>query len=47
MRSKGVTEVVFPVADAEAGNKLERARELGIAIVDEAGLRKLFEEASA
>ncbi len=37
----------YVVAGDEAGSKLERARELGIAIVDEAGLRKMFEEASA
>jgi DNA ligase (NAD+) len=37
----------YVVAGDEAGGKLERARELGIAIVDEAGLRKMFEEASA
>jgi DNA ligase (NAD+) len=37
----------YVVAGDEAGGKLEKARELGIAIVDEAGLRKMFEEASA
>jgi DNA ligase (NAD+) len=37
----------YVVAGDEAGSKLEKARELGIVIVDEAGLRKLFEEASA
>ncbi len=37
----------FVVAGDEAGSKLDKARELGIAIVDEAGLRKMFEEASA
>ncbi len=37
----------YVVAGDEAGSKLEKARELGIAVVDEAGLRKMFEEASA
>ena len=37
----------YVVAGDEAGGKLEKAREFGIAIVDEAGLRKMFEEASA
>ena len=37
----------YVVAGDEAGGKLEKARELGIAIVDEAGLRKMFEEVSA
>jgi len=37
----------FVVAGDEAGSKLDKARELGIAIVDEAGLRKMFKEASA
>jgi len=37
----------YVVAGDQAGSKLEKARELGIAVVDEAGLRKLFEEASA
>ena len=32
----------FVVAGEEAGSKLERARELGIAILDEAGLKKLL-----
>ena len=36
----------YVVAGDEAGSKLEKARGLGIAIVDEAGLRKMFEEAS-
>ena len=37
----------YVVAGDEAGSKLEKARELGIAVVDEAGLRKMFEEVSA
>jgi DNA ligase (NAD+) len=37
----------YVVAGEEAGSKLEKARELGITIVDEAGLRKMFEESSA
>ena len=34
----------YVVAGDEAGSKLEKARELGIAVVDEAGLRKMSEE---
>jgi len=41
------TQTDYVVAGDEAGSKLEKARELGIAVVDEAGLRKMFEEASA
>jgi DNA ligase (NAD+) len=37
----------YVVAGDQAGSKLEKARQLGVAIVDEAGLRKMFEEASA
>ncbi len=33
----------YVVAGDEAGSKLEKARELGIAVVDEAGLRKMSE----
>jgi len=34
----------YVVAGDEAGSKFEKARELGIAVVDEAGLRKMSEE---
>jgi DNA ligase (NAD+) len=34
----------YVVAGADAGSKLERARELGIAILDEQGLRKILEQ---
>jgi DNA ligase (NAD+) len=34
----------YVVAGAEAGSKLERARELGIEILDEQGLRKILEQ---
>jgi DNA ligase (NAD+) len=34
----------FVVAGEQAGSKLERARELGVAVIDEAALRKLLRD---
>jgi DNA ligase (NAD+) len=34
----------YVVAGAEAGSKLERARELGITVLDEDGLRKTLDK---
>jgi DNA ligase (NAD+) len=34
----------FVVAGEQAGSKLERARELGVAVIDEPALRKLLRD---
>jgi len=37
----------YVVAGDDAGGKLEKARKLGVAVLDEAGLRKMFEESKS
>jgi DNA ligase (NAD+) len=37
----------YVVAGDDAGGKLEKAHELGVAVIDEAGLRKMFEESKS
>jgi DNA ligase (NAD+) len=34
----------YVLAGSEAGSKLDRARELGVAVIDEAALRQMLEE---
>jgi DNA ligase (NAD+) len=37
----------YVVAGDDAGGKLEKAHELGVTVLDEAGLRKMFEESKS